>query len=129
MKVLITGSRSINDPALVKRIIKRLKERGDEIIVGDARGVDTTVIRICNANDIPYTCYTPHDESRNKSAVNVKTNQGSNYIERDRIMAEACDMCIAVWDGESAGTQHTFRFARKLGKRTHIWKRGNGWIL
>jgi hypothetical protein len=39
---------------------------------------------------------------------------------RDRLMAQRCDPCVAVWNGRSRGTKATFEYARRLGKRVLV---------
>src|SRR5919108_1547944 len=39
---------------------------------------------------------------------------------RDRLMAQRCDPCVAVWNGRSRGTKATFEYARRLGKRVVV---------
>jgi hypothetical protein len=39
---------------------------------------------------------------------------------RDRLMAQRCDLCVAVWNGRSRGTNATFESARRLGKRVVV---------
>jgi hypothetical protein len=42
------------------------------------------------------------------------------YAVRDRLMAQGCDFCVAVWNGRSRGTKATFEYARRLGKRVVV---------
>jgi hypothetical protein len=42
------------------------------------------------------------------------------YAVRDRLMAQRCDLCVAVWNGRSLGTKATFEYARRVGKRAVV---------
>ena len=42
------------------------------------------------------------------------------YTVRDRFRAQACDLCIAIWNGRSRGTNATVDYARRLGKRVVV---------
>ena len=39
---------------------------------------------------------------------------------RDCLMAQRCDLCVAVWNGRSHGTKATFEYARRLGTRVLV---------
>ena len=125
MKVLITGSRDAGSVMRIKaeQIVSFALESGHSIIVGDAPGVDRFVRIACAAAKVPVTVYGAYRTIREPNiGANTETRmlcEGS-YPERDRIMAAACDMCVAIWNGRSRGTEITFKAARKLGKRVIV---------
>lgn len=57
MKVLICGSRGINDPALVARAVAESGMTPTHIVSGGARGVDTLARSYARSNGIKFTEY------------------------------------------------------------------------
>lgn len=55
MKVIIAGSRTINDYKLVKNILNSSKLRFTEVVSGHAQGVDLLGERWADERDIPVT--------------------------------------------------------------------------
>lgn len=124
MKILICGSRQISAAGLaqVRKLMERVRDGGHTLIVGDASGVDAEAIRLANEMGVPYTIYTPHCNPRIwPSGRGAYVTEGHNYLERDRRMAEDCDVCCAVWNGTSHGTKNTYNHAMKLGKTARLY--------
>ncbi|MCB2146570.1 MAG: DNA-protecting protein DprA [Deltaproteobacteria bacterium] len=122
MKILITGSRqaSVEMINYAKAVVKRAKEKGHSIIVGDAGGIDTAVIRECDRLKVPVEVWGAYGKLRVKSNQDNNQHIEGTYPERDRLMAARCDMCIAVWDGQSRGTKLTYDAAVILQKETFL---------
>lgn len=57
MKVLICGSRSINDPSVVARAVAKSGMKPTHIVSCGARGVDTLARFYAETNDIEFTEY------------------------------------------------------------------------
>src|SRR3990172_8332971 len=97
-RVLITGSRNSSEAMIQKGKDVTIKciQNGWHIIVGDAGGVDTEVIRTAGAFRYPHITVWGA-----KGFQRVMTVHGENrftkagYIERDKIMAASCDKCVA----------------------------------
>ena len=121
-KLLITGSREC-DQVMIEYTIK-LVTRADtldwEIIVGDAPGVDKIVIRAADLLGVTIEVVGAYKKIRNATRFGLNTSLDMSYPERDVYMAERCDWCVAVWNGQSRGTMITYNAARKLGKKVHI---------
>lgn len=133
MKLLVCGSRETCNDAIdfARRCVDRAKVKGYEIIVGDATGIDTEVVVHAMTHRLPLTIYGITRTARCWSAIEqtVKlhkvdfptyTRCEGDFLARDRVMAEACDICIGVHNGISRGTLYTVNYARHLGKETHL---------
>lgn len=121
--LLITGSRSASPVMLdyARRCVQRAKERGYTVIVGDAHGVDAAVMDECHRLDVPHVIVGGFHKVRRRTASGRTYAHGGTFLDRDRYMVEACDICIAVHNGISRGTAYTASYAQTLGKEVH-WK-------
>lgn len=109
-KVIIAGSRSITDYALVE---KAVRDSGFEIAVvisGGARGVDALGEEWAAKNGKTVDRFLPDWERHGKSA---------GFIRND-LMVRNADALIAVYDGVSRGTAHTISSARRKGIPVHV---------
>lgn len=122
-KILITGSRDA-DFAMLRLTdawVNRCYERKHKVIVGDALGVDLRVIRLSNDLDMPITVYGAYGRMRIRTLVGENIPLAcQSYLVRDQVMARECDLCIAIWNGESRGTLYTAQYAQHIGKSV-IW--------
>ena len=86
-----------------------------------APGVDAHV-RVCaEALSVPTTVYGAYSRLRGQRRSHEQVVVvPEDYTVRDRLMAQACDLCVAVWNGRSRGTRSTFEHARRLGKRVVV---------
>jgi predicted Rossmann fold nucleotide-binding protein DprA/Smf involved in DNA uptake len=121
-RLLITGSRDISKAGIdyAKAIVARAKELDWSIIVGDASGVDTAVIDECDRLGVRVTVQGAYGILRHRTITGENRATTGSYVDRDRLMAEACDVCMAIWNGNSHGTEMTFKFAQSMGKTVHI---------
>jgi hypothetical protein len=110
MKVIIAGSRTINNYKLLKSAIEDSKFKIDEIVSGVAKGIDTLGLRYAEENKIPVKCF-PADWKKFKKKAG---------LIRNREMAEYADGLIAIWDGYSRGTKHMIDFAASKGLNIFI---------
>ena len=122
MLLLITGSRDISESGLsyARRVVACAKETGDEIIVGDAPGVDAAVMDECDRLGVPHTVVGAYKRLRNTTATAKTVILWGGYPARDHWMAERCDACLAIWNGYSRGTKHTHDYAEALGKKAWL---------
>lgn len=111
MKVLICGSRNINDPAVVSQAVSQSGTIPTHIISGGARGVDKLAADYAASQDIEFTEYPADWERYGKRAGFIR-----NYA-----MVGNADAVIAVWDGTSPGTKHSIDLARSCGKRVFVF--------
>ena len=112
MKVAIIGSRDFNDYALVQKTLDPVKEKITLIVSGGAKGADSLGDKYAKENGIPTQIFIPDWETNGKSA---------GYI-RNRDIVSNSDIVIAFWDGQSKGTQHSFKLAAELNKPIRIIK-------
>lgn len=111
MKVLVCGSRGIDDPAAVSRAIEQSGIRPTQIISGGARGVDRLAGEYAAAQGIEFIEYLADWGKYGKRAGFIR-----NYA-----MVDAADAVIAVWDGASSGTKHSIELARSSGKPVFVY--------
>ncbi|MBX3290007.1 MAG: DUF2493 domain-containing protein [Acidobacteria bacterium] len=116
MKVLICGSRTINDPAMISLAIEESGINPTHIISGGARGIDRLAGEYAASNGIKFTEYLADWDRYGKRAGFMR-----NYI-----MVGEAEAVIAVWDGKSTGTKHAIDTAKSSGKPVFVYRYGNG---
>ena len=102
MKVLIAGSRSINDFDFSPHIPKDTTL----IISGGAKGIDTLAEKYADKHRISKLILLPQYNLYGKSAA----------LKRNEIMVDIADTVIVVWVGQSRGTKYTLEYAKKKNK-------------
>ena len=107
MKVAVVGSRSIQSADL-KRYIPPDTTR---IISGGASGVDTLAERYADERGIEKLIFYPNYELYGKSAPLI----------RDKLIVDSADLVIAVWDGQSRGTEFTISYAKRRNVPCEIY--------
>lgn len=112
MKVIIAGSRSINDYTLVEKAVEQSGFPITEVVSGCAKGVDTLAIRFAEFNELPVKRFHA-DWDKYKKAAGYRRNGE---------MATYADALIAIWDGHSPGTVHMINIAKERGLKvfTHF---------
>lgn len=101
MKVVVAGSRDIDDR---ERVFSAIEDSGfepDEIVYGGASGVDKLAKQWAVENGVSTSLFEPNWDAHGKAA-------GPKRNER---MAEYADAAVLVWDGESRGTRSMFEHA------------------
>lgn len=111
MKVLVCGSRIIDDPAVVSRAVEQSSMNPTHIISGGARGVDQLAGEYAAARGIEFTEYLADWDKYGKRADFMR-----NYV-----MVGEADAVIAVWDGTSSGTKHSIEMARSSGRPVFVY--------
>lgn len=122
MKMLITGSRDAT-PAMLEKarwLVRRAKAKGDEIVVGDADGVDLAVMIECHKLGVKHQVWGAYGRMRHWTETGASNCIEGDYPARDRKMAQLCDECTGVWNGISRGTRLTMEAAKRLGKPTWV---------
>ena len=111
---IIAGSRSIDDYDTVVRAIEEAEFSISQVVSGGAPGVDKLGERWAYENSIPLRPFDVEDRHREEYG------KKRAYIERNRAMAEYSEALIAVYDGESSGTQNMLDEARRRGLRRSV---------
>ena len=102
MKLLIIGSRSITDFDLSPYITPEV----DTIMSGGARGVDSLAEKYADDHRLSKYIMRPRYDLFGRAAP----------IRRNEQMVDMADAVLIIWDGCSKGTQHTLKYAKKMGK-------------
>jgi len=105
MKTIIAGSRNIVDPYMLEYVVNLCDWEITEVVCGMAKGVDTLGQRWAGKKDIPVKKFPANWDKYGKAAG----------MRRNQEMADYADALIAVWDGESKGTQNMIKIARNKG--------------
>ena len=96
MKVIIAGSRNLENYLLVAQAMQRCGYNVTEVVSGCATGVDTLGERWARTNNIPVKEMPANWNRDGKAAGPI----------RNREMAKYADAAVIVWDGKSAGTRN-----------------------
>ena len=111
MKVIIAGSRSINDYALVKQAIEKAAFSITEVVSGGANGVDKLGEKWALENNIPIKQFLPDWNAHGKAAGPIRNSE----------MVAYSDALIAVYDGISKGTKDTITKVQNANKQAFIY--------
>jgi len=128
MRVIISGSRSINDPRVLDMAIIDAGFEITEVVSGCAKGVDTEAIAWAEENNIPVEPFPADWSNLSHPDAIIKTQPwGEKYdaragLRRNELMAVYADALIAIWDGKSPGTKHMIKMARKRGLPIYIYR-------
>lgn len=114
MRVIIAGSRSFNDYALLVNTCDSILDAVDgiKIVSGTANGADKLGEK--------YALEKGHQIKR-FPADWAKNGKSAGYI-RNEEMAKYADMLIAFWDDKSRGTMHMINLAKKYNLEIKIVK-------
>ncbi len=105
MKVAVIGSRTLN-----LNLSNVIPTKTTKIISGGATGIDTCakIYAIQNSIEIEEIC--PDYARYARKAP----------LYRNKLIVDAADYVIAVWDGVSTGTLYTINYARKRNKPVRL---------
>jgi hypothetical protein len=106
MKLIIAGSRTVTDYRLLCQVLAPDKERITQVITGGARGADQLGYRWAWKHAVKHQLFRAEWARFGKSAG----------VRRNYQMAQAGDILVALWDGQSAGTRHMMQCMQQLGK-------------
>ena len=106
MKLIIAGSRTFTDYQLLCQTLAPDKHRITQVLTGGARGADRLGIRWAVSHSVRLTGF-PADWQRFGKSAGVRRNFQ---------LAQAGDVLVAFWDGQSPGTAHLIQCMRALGK-------------
>ena len=119
-KVIIAGSRSFNNYALLARACDKVlseKRKTHKIVVfcGEAKGADTLGKVYAQKQGFSVASFPANWTKHGKSAG----------IIRNAEMQEDADALIAFWDGKSPGTENMIGIMRKAGKPVQVVRVGD----
>jgi hypothetical protein len=135
MNVMFCGSREIDlsneMKTKIKSILIYLNLQGDDIICGDANGVDKFIIdtinkrglydRINNTNKNNLLVVGANGKLRNKTKMGINITVPFNYTTRDDFMITNAEIVFCFWNGISKGTKRNYEKAVKLGKLAYLY--------
>jgi hypothetical protein len=114
MKVIVAGSRGIDDISVVSEAIEYALQRKCiseiEIVSGTARGVDRLGELWASIHGVPVKRFPANWDLHGRRA---------GYL-RNAEMAEYADGLIAIWDGYSRGTKHMIDLAKEKGLKVYV---------
>jgi len=140
-KVFISGSISIHKlPQEVKNSIDKIIEQNMEILVGDAKGIDTLVQNYCLL--LKYynvTIYSISTFPRYKASDNFKIKyievpnsikrERERQQEKDKAMTVDSEFIFTIWDGKSKGSYANILRGLDNDKRIKIYVLGKNLFL
>ena len=112
MKVIIAGSRDIDDYSLVEKAVAQSGFEITEVVSGGARGVDFLGEQWALNNHIRTTAFPAQWAAYGRAAGPIRNEKMAQYAEA----------LIAVWDGKSAGTRNMIENAEKRGLKVFVYK-------
>jgi hypothetical protein len=117
VKTIIAGSRSFGHPSdreLIEQAVRLSGFSISEVVAGMAYGIDRLAVGWALRQRLPI---------REFYANWGKFGRRAGYV-RNIEMAEYGEALIAVWDGESKGTQHMVQHATKAGLQVFVLDAG-----
>jgi hypothetical protein len=118
MKLIIAGSRTITDYAILWRGLDAMARNGFdsgevmEVVSGGARGADKLGERWAGDWEIPVKRFLP-DWSKGKTAGMIRNCAMVDYVMPDGAL-------VVLWDGVSKGAAQIADYGRKRGLRVHV---------
>ncbi|BAF73240.1 DUF2493 domain-containing protein [Sulfurovum sp. NBC37-1] len=112
-KVAVVGSRGFEDYVLFKTVMDKFLADFESVafVSGGASGADSLAERYAKEHGIEVIVFKPEWKRYGKRA---------GYMRNAQIWKEA-DVGIAFWDGESKGTRHSFKLAKKMSKELRVF--------
>jgi SLOG family YspA-like protein len=106
MRLIIAGSRTFTNYQLLCETLAPQRQHITHVITGGARGADQLGYRWAWKHAIKHQLFRADWARFGKSAGPRRNAQ----------MAQAGDVLIAFWDGQSPGTRHMISCMQQLGK-------------
>jgi len=134
MKLIIAGGRDITDfQVLIKALAFHNINASmvEEVVCGEASGADALGKIWAENHNIPVKSFPADWKNINVPGAVVKTSYtsyGKNVynakagIDRNAKMAKYADTLLAIWDGESRGTENMIDTMQSLGKETLVYE-------
>ncbi len=108
MRLIVAGTRTFSDYALLEKILDKIEWEITEIVSGCASGADTLAIQYAEHRVIPVKKFPADWATHGKRAGPIRNEQ----------MAQYADALICFWDGASKGTKHMIDVAAKHKLKT-----------
>jgi hypothetical protein len=126
MKVIVAGSRWVEDFDIVKQAIEASGFEVTEVVSGVARGVDTLGENWAEANDIPVKRFPALWSKLDVPGAVIRSNTNGKYNAaaggiRNGQMAEYGDALVSVWDGKSRGSGDMILKAHAAGIKVFVF--------
>lgn len=131
--VLISGSREANAELLqmVRAGVLKVWFRHDELLVGDAAGVDNYAVQQAENVNLHYMAYGIQRLARNgaRRYTNVRSRLNTKYVTsypqtlyrlRDEFMVQQADVVLCFWNERSNGTKFVFEYACALEREAYL---------
>ena len=124
MKLLVTGHRLFKlaayDVAWIKSAVEDTLLANLDVVsygfAGMASGVDLWFCQACLALGIPYAACVPFEAQRDEMGPEEATLRDELLAAaaevrhvRNRVMVEACDAGMVIWDGNKGGTHNVLQ--------------------
>jgi len=110
MRTIIAGSRTITSYKMLLVAIRKCGWVPTIILCGDARGADKLGEEWAKRNNVPVEHYPADWDGLGKKAGYVRNSE----------MVQNADALIALWDGNSKGTEHTIHLAKEKGLKVYV---------
>lgn len=117
VRIVVTGSRSITDYNEVESALERAC-RGfglrayrevEELVSGNARGVDRLAEAWARSRGIPVKVFKPDWDRYGKSAGHRRNHEMADYVKTHG------GIYVAIWDGVSKGTKGMIDYCDRIG--------------
>lgn len=129
MRLIIAGSRSITDRSTIETALEESPFNLEDVNVlvnGDADGVDSIAVDIVTeARDEYESINITIDSYPADDFVDEAPHPKVAPLLRNTEMAENADALLAVWDGESNGTEDMISKAEKENLMIDIYRTDN----
>jgi hypothetical protein len=112
MRLIVAGSRTFTNYQFLCQVLAPDRHRITQVLTGGARGADELGYRWAWKHAVKHQLFRAAWERFGKSAG----------VRRNHQMAQAGDMLVAFWDGQSRGTAHMISCMQQLGKPVVVVK-------
>lgn len=116
MRVIIAGSRGIEDYTVVVRAMADCGFAPTEVVSGTARGADRLGERWAAACGIPVHRMPADWATHGRRAGFLRNEEMARYA----VAGPPPGGLVALWDGESPGTRAMIALAHRYGLRVHV---------
>ncbi len=111
MKTIIAGSRDIIDEKVLFRALKKFNLDITEVVSGGAKGADSLGEVHANCLGLDLTIFPAKWDEHGRKAGPLRNIEMGDYA----------DQLLALWDGQSRGTQHMIKYMKSLNKPTYVY--------
>lgn len=113
MRIMVTGSREWNEPAVIQRVIAEFGP-GDTLVHGGARGADVIAAAAAERQGMKVEEHKARWSTEGRAAGILRNN---------RMLDADIDLVIAFQKDGSRGTQHAIEGAKLRGIPGRLWRR------